>query len=88
MDKTTPESQKLWGTTQHVVTIQIYAAIVSYCLVAIVGKSLKINKTTYEILQVLGISLLDKSPVNELLTNVNYNDAKEPICNQRLLNLF
>ena len=80
--------KNFWGTTQHAVRIQIYAAIVTYCLIAIVGKSLKINRTTYEILQVLGISLLDKSPVNELLTNVNYNDAKEPICNQLLLNLF
>jgi transposase len=80
--------KNFWGTTENAVRIQIYAAIVTYCLVAIVGKSLKINRTTYEILQVLGISLLDKSPVNELLTNVNYNDVKEPICNQLLLNLF
>jgi transposase len=80
--------KSFWGTTENAVRIQIYTAIITYCLVAIVGKKLKINRTTYEILQVLGISLLDKSPVNELLTNVNYNDVKEPICNQLLIKLF
>lgn len=80
--------KSFWGTTENAVRIQIYTAIITYCLVAIIGKRLKINRTTYEILQVLGISLLDKSPVNELLTNVNYNDVKEPICNQLLIKLF
>lgn len=80
--------KSFWGTTENALRIQIYAAIITYCLVAIDGKNLKINKTTYEILQVLGISLLDKSPVNELLMNVNYNDVKETICNQLSLSLF
>jgi hypothetical protein len=80
--------KSFWGTTENAVRIQIYAAIKTYCLVAIVGKNLKINRKTYEILEVLGISLLDKSPVNELLMNLNYNDVKEPICNQLSLSLF
>jgi hypothetical protein len=77
-----------WGTSQNAVRVQIYSAIIAYCLVAIVGSSLKIERSTYEILQVLGISLMDKTPVNELFKNVNYNDVKEPICNQLSLSLF
>jgi hypothetical protein len=57
-------------------------------LVAIVGQDLKINRTTYEILQILGISLLDKTPVNELFTNIDINDVKELNDNQLTLNLF
>ena len=77
-----------WGTSENAVRIQIYSAIIAYCLVAIIGTELKIERSTYEILQILGISLLDKSPVKELLTNVNYNDVKEPFYNQLSLNLF
>jgi hypothetical protein len=77
-----------WGTSQNAVRVQVYSAIIAYCLVAIVGSCLKIEKSTYEILQVLGISLLDKAPVNELFKNVNYHNVKEPICNQLSLSLF
>lgn len=77
-----------WGTSENAVRIQVYSAIIAYCLVAIVGTKLKIERSTYEILQVLGISLLDKTPVRELLTNMNYNDVKEPFDNQLSLSLF
>lgn len=77
-----------WGTSENAVRIQIYSAIIAYCLVAIVRAKLKVERSTYEILQVLGISLLDKTPVNELLTNMSHNDVKEPFYNQLSLNLF
>jgi len=80
--------KSFWGTSENAVRIQIYCAIISYCLVAIVGSDLKIERTTYEILQVLGISLLDKTPVNELFENIDYNNVKEPDYKQLSLNLF
>lgn len=80
--------KSFWGTTENAVRIQIYTAIITYCLVAIVGHDLKINRSTYEILQVLGISLLDKTPVKELFTKIDYKDVKEPYDNQLSINLF
>ena len=80
--------KSFWGTTENAVRIQIYSALIAYCLVAIVGTELKINRSTYEILQVLGISLLDKTPVVELLTVIDYKDVKEQFSNQLSLNLF
>lgn len=77
-----------WGNSENAVRIQIYTAIITYCLVAIVGHDLKIDRSTYEILQILGISLLDKNPVKELFTNIDYNDVKELNYNQLSLNLF
>jgi hypothetical protein len=77
-----------WGTSENAVRIQIYSAIIAYCLVAIIGTKLKIERSTYEILQVLGISLLDKTTVKELFTNMNYNDVKEHFDNQLSLSLF
>lgn len=77
-----------WGNSENAVRIQIYTAIITYCLVAIIGHDLKIARSTYEILQILGISLLDKTPVKELFTNIDYNNVKELSYNQLSLSLF
>ena len=69
--------KSFWGTTPNAVKIQIYSAIIAYCLVAIIGYKLKVDRSTYEILQILSISLLDKTPLKELLTNQDYKDVKE-----------
>lgn len=70
-----------WGHTLNAVKTQVYCAIIAYCLVSIVESELKINRPIYEILQIIGISLLDKTPVKELLTNTDYKNVKEPDCN-------
>jgi hypothetical protein len=79
--------KSFWGTSENAVRIQIYTAIITYCLVAIVGKDLKIKRSTYEILQVLGISLLDKTTVNELFTKIDYKSGEESIYKQLEISL-
>jgi len=69
--------KSFWGTTPNAVKIQIYSAIIAYCLVAIISNKLKVDHSIYEILQILSISLLDKTPLKELLTNHDYKDVKE-----------
>ncbi len=69
--------KSFWGTSLNAVKIQVYSAIIAYCLVALVRNKLKVDRSTYEILQILSISLLDKTPLNELFTNQNYKDVKE-----------
>lgn len=80
--------KSFWGTSENAVRIQVYSAIIAYCLVAIVAEALKSDRSTYEILQVIGISLLDKTPVSELLKNIDYKDVKELNYNQLSLSLF
>lgn len=80
--------KSFWGTSENAVRVQIYTAIITYCLVAIVAEKLKLQRTTYEILQVLGISLLDKTPVNELFANIDYNNVKEHDYKQLKFSLF
>ena len=80
--------KSFWGTTENAVRIQIYTAIITYCLVAIAGNELNLERSTYEILQILGVSLLDKTAVNELFINLDYNNVKELDCNQLKLSLF
>jgi hypothetical protein len=66
-----------WGTTANAVKIQVNCAIIAYCLVTIVAKRLNTEHTIYEILQILGKSLLDKTPINQLITKNYYNDFNE-----------
>ena len=77
-----------WGTTENAVRIQINIAIITYCLVSIIAEDLKINRSIYEILQIISASLLDKTPVNELLMKSDYNNVNEHITNQLVFNLF
>ena len=77
-----------WGTTENAVRIQINIAIITYCLVSLISKELKINRSIYEILQILSASLLDKTPVNELLNKCNNTKTELQNPNQLILNLF
>ena len=69
--------KKFWGTTENAVRIQIAAAITAYCLVAIVQHDMKLKRSTYEVLQILSISLTDKTPIRELFDKTYSNDVKE-----------
>ncbi len=52
--------KKFWGITENAVRIQIYAAICTYCLVAIIQHDMQLDRSTYEVLQILSISLTEK----------------------------
>ena len=71
--------KKFWGTTENAVRIQISAAITAYCLVAIVQHDMKLKRSTYEVLQILSISLTDKTPLRELFDKTYSNDVKEQL---------
>ena len=69
--------KKFWGTSENAVKIQVYSAIIAYCLVAIMQHDMKLDRSTYEVLQILGISLTDKTPLRELFSKTKFNDVKE-----------
>lgn len=69
--------KKFWGTTENAVRIQIYAAMCTYCLVAIVQKNMRLDRSTYEVLQILSISLTDKTHLRELFDKTKFQNDKE-----------
>lgn len=75
-----------WGYSFNAVKTQIYIALITYLMVAIVKHQLKLKQTQYEILQILSISLLCKTPLLELFSNTYPQYVKEHDCNQ--LNIF
>ena len=75
-----------WGISENAVKIQIYIAILTYTLVAIMKSRLKSPLSTYEILQILSMSLLDKTNVKDLINKPYLQYVKELDYNQ--LKLF
>jgi hypothetical protein len=65
--------KKLWGHTENAVNIHVWVAICTYLIVAYVKYTLKSKLSIYETMQILGISAFDKTPVKELLTNIQVN---------------
>lgn len=55
-----------WGNSENAVRIQIYVAIITYCTVALIEKTLSLNKSVYEVLRVLSGSLLTKDSITDL----------------------
>ena len=72
---------------ENAVKTQIWIAISTYVLVAIMKKRMKIDLSLYTILQILSISLFEKMPIYQTLTN---NDYKNKITSNhiQLLNII
>lgn len=69
--------KKFWGTSENAVRIQIYCAIITYCLMVIAKCRMKIERSVYEILQIIGISLTDKTNLRDLFNKSNINNVNE-----------
>ena len=63
--------KEFYGTSENAVKIQIYAAIIAYCLVAIIQSEMKLKMDTYDVLRILNVSLLTRMPLIDLLTEAN-----------------
>lgn len=62
---------------KNAVRIQIYVAICTYCLVAIIQKDMQLDRSTYEVLQILSISLTDKTHLRDLFEKPKLQDNKD-----------
>ena len=77
--------KRFYGTTENAVKTQIWIAISIYVLVAIMRKQLQSEASLYTILQILSLTLFQKTPLNQLLKNYEMQtDIQE---NAKQLNL-
>ena len=75
-----------FGTSENAVKSQIWIAISVYVLVAIIKKQLKLKTGLYTILQILSLTLFEKTPLVQLLMMSDYKNEECATDNQ--LNLF
>jgi IS4 transposase len=59
--------KSFWGTTESDVRLLIFCSITAYCMVAIVEHNLQPIRSNYEVLRILSASILDKTPIKNLL---------------------
>jgi len=67
--------QRFWGNNENAVRIQIYVAIITYCLVGIIEHDLKIDRSIFEVLSILGSSLLTKDDITDLFCEDTDSDT-------------
>ncbi len=74
-----------YGTTENAVKTQIWIAITIYVMVAIVKKQLKLDLSLYTILQILSVTLFEKTPILEALSTIQPQESEDVSCNQLTL---
>lgn len=74
--------KSFWGQSLNAIKTQIWIAIITYVLIAIVKKKLGLKQSLYEILQIVSISIFDKMPINQLFSSTQLQYVKEPEHNQ------
>jgi hypothetical protein len=75
-----------YGTSENAVKTQIWIAVSVYVLVAIVRKRLELKDSLYQILQVLSLTLFEKTPILQALQQID--SQLELTCSGNQLNLF
>src|ERR1039458_172708 len=78
--------KKFFGENKNAVKTQIWIAISVYVLVAIVKKRLGVEASLYTILQILSLTLFEKTPLDQLLNDKALQNLNEE--NPIQLNLF
>lgn len=78
--------KRFLGTSENAVKSQIWAAIATYVLIAIVKKELNIEASLYTFLQILSVSIFEKNPI--LCALGEYLDTSENRTTSNQLNLF
>ncbi len=77
--------KKFYGTSANALKTQIWIAISIYVLVAIVKKQLKLEGSLYRILQILSVTLFEKTPILEALSLSNCEMELTTPCKQLIL---
>ena len=74
-----------YGTTDNAVKTQVWVAISVYVLIAIVKKELQLDRSLHDILQILSLTLFEKTPLFETLSAQNAHDLLTRCRNQLTL---
>ena len=74
-----------YGTGENAVKTQIWIAVSVYVLVAIVRKRLGMEAGLYQILQILSLTLFEKTPILQALQDTDYHNDLGDIGNQLIL---
>ncbi len=78
--------KQFYGTSENAVKTQIWVAVSVYGLVALIKKRLHLDISLYTLLQILSVTLFEKTPLNKGFFDSKYRSEEDMLSNQ--LNLF
>ena len=78
--------ESFYGTSENAVKTQIWTAVSVYILVAILKKNLAIDLSLYKLLQILSVTLFEKTPILQVISNTQARPLLDDSSNQ--LSLF
>ena len=78
--------KSFYGTTENAVKTQIWIAVSVYVLIAIIKRRLNLDMNLYTILQVLSVTVFEKTPLYQVLNITSYDNINEQ--NDKQLKLF
>lgn len=70
--------KSFWGHSENAVRVQVYVAIITFVTIALIKQKLKTPLTQYQILQILSITLITKTHLNQLFEDALIQYVKEP----------
>ena len=85
MDQATLADQSFYGVSENAVKTQIWIAVSVYVLVAIIRKRLGLESSLYQILQILSLTLFEKTPILCTLQTINQDSVFAQNANQLIL---
>lgn len=74
-----------YGTSENAVKTQLWIAVSIYVLIAIIKKRLKIKMSLYTMLQILSITIFEKTPILQVLTHFDCKKEMGDFHNQLTL---
>lgn len=77
--------KSFYGTSVNAVKTQIWIAVSVYVLVAIIKKRLKLEHSLYTILQIFSVTVFEKLPITQVLTDHGVTNKEGLVRNQLLL---
>jgi hypothetical protein len=77
-----------YGLSLNAIQTQLWIAICTYVLVALIQKELNMEASLHRILQVLSVSPFEKIPLRQLLTKDNIECIQDDVYNQLIFNGF
>ena len=80
--------KKFLGNSENAVKTQIWCAVSTYVLIAIIRKELKINTSLYTLLQILSVSVFEKSEISCAFQPGRQNEDNEDDTKQLILHGF
>ena len=67
--------KRFWGDSENAVRIQIHVAIITYCLIALIEHDLQLDRPVFEVMRILGSSLLVYDNLRDL-----FERPQEELC--------